>query len=390
MKRLPAFGHALLILIASLLTQVLPPAAFSQSHDPEEVQKAREEAVKAKREKVFYTNKFDLSGIPSYQPEQKVSGTIRIWGDDHKISFVKGWEEGFRKFQPDVAFEYHMKTTEQAIPGLYTERADIGLMGRQIMWDELLAYQRQFDHPPLEVSVATGSYNVSGWTFALGIFVNKQNPLTQLTMKQLDGIFGAERTGGWKGMEWDESAARGPEQNIRTWGQLGLTGEWADKPIHVYGFTTKYHFPDEFEKKVFHGGSKWNESMKEYANRTGEGGKFIVAGEDMMADLSKDPYGIAYGGLPYLTPETKALSIAAKDGVPYTPLTIETVQSRTYPLIRDDYFYVTREPGKALDPKVKEFVRYVLSREGQEFVMKNGKNLPLTTEMDREQLNKVE
>jgi phosphate transport system substrate-binding protein len=110
----------------------------------------------------------------------------------------------------------------------------------------------------------------------------------------------------------------------------------------------------------------------------------------MMADLSKDPYGIAYGGLPYLTPETKALSIAAKDGGPYTPLTIETVQSRTYPLIRDDYFYVTREPGKALDPKVKEFVRYVLSREGQEFVMKNGKNLPLTTEMDREQLNKVE
>jgi len=309
MKRLPAFAHALIILTVSLLAQILPPAAFPQSHDPAEVQKAREEAVQAKREKVFYTNKFDLSGIPPYKPEHKVSGTIRVWGDDHKVSFVKGWEEGFRKFQPDVTFEYHMKTTEQAIPGLYTERADIGLMGRQIMWDELLAYQRQFDHPPLEISVATGSYNVSGWTFALGIFVNKQNPLTQLTMRQLDGIFGAERTGGWKGMEWDESAARGPEQNIRTWGQLGLTGEWADKPIHVYGFTTKYHFPDEFEKKVFHGGSKWNENMKEYANRTGEGGKFIVAGEDMMADLSKDPYGIAYGGLPYLTPETKALAM---------------------------------------------------------------------------------
>jgi phosphate transport system substrate-binding protein len=383
--------HVALILTCASMTQVgVPPTAFSQSRDPEAVQKAREEAVRAKTEKAFYSNQFDLSGIAPYRPEQKVSGTIRIWGDDHKVNFVKGWEQGFRQFEPDVTFEYHMKTTEQAIPGLYTQRADIGVMGRQIMWDELLAYQRQFDHPPLEISVATGSYNVSGWTFALGIFVNKQNPISQLTMKQLDGIFGAERSGGWKGLEWDESAARGPDQNIRRWGQLGLTGEWADKPIHVYGFTTKYHFPDEFEKKVFHGGSKWNENLKEYANRTGEYGRFIVAGEDMMADLSNDPYGIAYGGMPYLTSKTKSLAIAAKEGERYVSLTIENVQNRTYPLTRDDYFYVTREPGRPLDPKIKEFIRYVLSRDGQEYVMKNGKNLPLTAGFDREQLGKLD
>src|SRR5260370_1101107 len=140
-------------------------------------------------------------------------------------------------------------------------------MGRQIMWDELLAYQREFETVPLEVTICTGSYNVSGWTFALGVFVNKDNPISKLTMKQLDGIFGAQRTGGWKGLEWDETVARGAEQNIRRWGQLGLTGEWKDQPIHVYGYSPKYHFPDEFAKKGFHGTYKWNERLIEYANK---------------------------------------------------------------------------------------------------------------------------
>ena len=127
------FQSVLILACAFLTPSVVAPTASSQSRDPEAVQKAREQAVKAKTEKVFYANKFDLAGIEPYRPEQKVSGTIRIWGDDHKVNFMKGWERGFHEFQPDVAFEYHMKTTEQAIPGLYTERADIGLMGRQIM-----------------------------------------------------------------------------------------------------------------------------------------------------------------------------------------------------------------------------------------------------------------
>ena len=365
----------------------------TSTQDPAEVQRARQKFLQERAAKKFYTKKFDLTGLPAYKPEQQVSGVIRQWGSNYFADspLAKVWEDGFRKFQPGVKFEDHLRTTEHAIPALYTRVADIGLMGRQIMWDELLAYQREFSALPLEITVCTSSYNVPGWTFALGVFVNKANPISKLTMKQLDGIFGAERTGGWKGLEWDQSIARGPESNIRTWGQLGLTGEWADKPIDVYGYNLKFHFADEFDKKVFNGGDKWTESLREYANQAKpDGSGLLTAAEIFMPELSKDRYGIAYTGIPYLTPETKAVALAVHDGGPYVELSLEKVQNRTYPLIRDVYSYSNREKGKPLDPKLREFLRYILSREGQEAVEQDGKFLPLTADAAREQLKKLE
>jgi phosphate transport system substrate-binding protein len=351
------------------------------------VQPTRDKTVQTQGAKVYYTKKFDLSGLPPYKPEQKVTGNIRQWGNNYIVNLVRVWEEGFGKFHPEVKFEDHLKTSEAAIPGLYTHVADIGLLGRQIMWDELLAYQREFNGPPMEITVCTGSFNAE--TFALGVFVHKDNPISQLTMEQLDGIFGAERSGGWNGLVWDTSVARGPEKNIRTWGQLGLKGEWADKPIHVYGYNLNYHFVDEFNKKVFHGGKKWNERLREYANYRNSEGRMIDSHEQFLADLGKDPYGIAYG-LMDLTPQTKAVALAVKEGGPYVELNLDNVQNRTYPLIRDIYFYLNREKGKPTDPKLKEFLRYILSREGQEAVMRDGKFLPLTAEAVREQLKKLE
>ena len=384
MNRRLSFGLTAVLLLMAY--------AFAQTRDPKELQKSRSQWVGEKGRKQFYTKRFSLDGLPHYKPEQKVSGIIHEWGSNYFMDSPLGqtWEQEFRKYQPDVRFDYNLKSSELGIPGLYTHVADIAPMGRQILWDELLAYQREFDRPPTEITICTGSYNVGGWTYALAVFVNKQNPITQLTLNQLDGIFGAARSGGWKGMEWDPSVARGPEENIRTWGQLGVTGKWADKPIHVYGYTLKYHFPDEFSRKVFHGGSTWNEALKEYANRNAPDGHLVVAGEDMLSDLSKDPYGIAYAGIPYLTPETKVLALAKTDGGPYVPLTLDTVQDRTYPLVRDIYFYLNREPGKPIEPKIKEFVRYVLSYEGQTALMNDGKYLPLTPEMLEPQLNKLE
>ena len=379
-----------LLLLIILMETLL--CAYRQNRDPKELQKSRTQWVGEKGKKQFYTTKFSLAGLPHYKPAEQVSGVIHEWGSNYFMDspLGKAWEAEFRKYQPGITFEYNLKSSELGIPGLYTHVADIAPMGRQILWDELLAYQREFDRPPTEITICTGSYNVGGWTYALAVFVSKQNPISQLSLKQLDGIFGAPRTGGWKGMEWDPSVARGPEQNIRTWGELGLKGEWADKPIHVYGYTLKYHFPDEFSKKVFHGASTWNEALKEYANRNAPDGHLVVAGEDMLADLSKDPYGIAYAGIPYETPETKVLALARNDGGPYVPLTLETVHDRSYPLIRDVYFYLNREPGKPLDPKIREFVHYVLSYEGQEALMKDGKYLPLMPDVLEEQLKKVE
>jgi phosphate transport system substrate-binding protein len=264
-------------------------------------------------------------------------------------------------------------------------------MNRKILREELLTYVREFRREPLEITLCTGSFNVSGWDFAYGILVNKANPISKLTMKQLDGIFGAERSGGWQGEVWDETVARGPEQNIRTWGQLGLSGDWKDKPIHVSGFSIKWPGAVGFANRVFKGGSKWNEKFREYMFRTDPDGTLHHPGELISADLGRDPYGIAFDGIQYSSSQTKAVALAAQDGGPYVELTIENVQNRTYPLSNDVYVYLNRERGKPVDPKLKEFLRYILSREGQEAVARDGKYLPLTdAEVVRKQLQKLE
>src|ERR1700730_1132087 len=174
-----------------------------------DIQKARAARVKARGEKVHYTNKFDLSGVPQYKPEQKVAGTIRIWGLNYLTdgNLAKYWEEGFRKYHPNIKIEWFTPTALVAIPGLYSGQADIGA-SRHITFDEILTFQRIFSYYPIEIPMVTGSFDVPGWAPADTIVVNKENPITRLTFDQLDGIFGAERGGGWDGTSWNAAAAR--------------------------------------------------------------------------------------------------------------------------------------------------------------------------------------
>jgi phosphate transport system substrate-binding protein len=247
---------------------------------------------------------------------------------------------------------------------------------------------------PTEISVATGGYEKRGTLWAVVIVVNKDNPIGKLSTKQLERIFGAERTGGWEGILYTAKYARGPEDNIRTWGQLGLEGEWANKEIHTYGYSAP-GFAIYFQRKFFHWSDKWNPNYRQYVeakeapdDRLGH----AVASERMLEDLSKDKYGIAWAALMHTKdyPGVKPLAIAAKDGGPYVELTPENVANRTYPLIRDAYFYINRAPGRPIEPKVKEFMRYILSREGQEDVVRQGVYNPLTPDYLREQLKKLE
>jgi len=204
-----------------------------------------------------------------------------------------------------------------------------------------------------------------------------------LTMKQLDGIFGAERMGGYEegGIVFMTRDARGPEENIRTWGQLGLTGEWKDKPIQTYGYaqTGMRHF---FELKVFHGGDKWNSNYREYAET---GTKMVAKGSgvgshDMLVTLSHDRYGIGWSGLGHAksVPGLKAIAIAKEDGGPYFEPTKLDFQTHDYPLSRNVFMYLNRPPGTTVDPKLKEFLLFVLSEEGQYILAHNGLHLPLT------------
>ena len=310
----------------------LPAAADAgaSTTDAAALSKARATGNKKRAQKVFYTKQFDLSGLAPYKPEQPVKGVIRQWGDNYlkDSGLIDLWETQFRGFHSEASFDDNLASSSVAFPGLITGAADLAPLGRQALWDELKGFEREGagtggegdtgDEEVVEVVVATGSYDVRGWTFALGVFVNKDNPIAHLTMEQLDGIFGAERSGGWNGLTWEPARARGPERNIRTWGQLGLKGEWAGQEIHTHGY---------------------------------------------VAPGSSDKY---------------------------VELNLDNVQNRSYPLLRDVYYYVKRRKGQPLDPKVKEFLRYILSREGQSQVQRDGKYLPLTAEVAREQLKKLD
>lgn len=378
-----------------------PPAAAST--DADALSKARAIGNKGRASRRFYTRQFDLSGLPSYVPEQTVSGSIRQWGNNYlqDSGLMDVWEAEFKRHHPGIRFENNLHSSSVAFPGLISGAADIAPMGRQALWDELKGFEREGAKggeegvggtEVVEIVVATGSFDVRGWTFALGVYVHRDNPIRQLSLEQLDGIFGSQRDGGWDGLTWDTSRARGPELNIRTWGQLGLRGEWADKPIQVYGYNMKYHFNDEIDKKVLRGSSKWNETMRAYSNVAGlkADGSLTPGGELIMDALADDRYGIAYTGIPFLNDRTRALALAPRGSHDYVPLTLETVQDRSYPLIRDVYYYLKREKGKPLDPKLREFLRYALSREGQAAIQADGKYLPLTPDVAREQLAKLD
>ncbi len=369
-----------------------PVAAWAQpdkTAEGLELQKARAATMKERGKKAYYAKRWDLSDLPSYQPGQKVKGTLRIWGSNYITDGNVGdyWKEAFRKFQPGVKLDYHLKTTVAAVPSLVFGVGDIGV-GRKLTFHELLLFQRYLDRDPVEIAVATGSYDVPGWQPGFGIVVHKNNPLTQLTLEQLDGIFGAERLGGWEGTSWHPEYGRGPEKNIRTWGQVGLAGEWKEMPITVYGLNLRYHQATEISDRILKGSDKWNERLRIYANFVTPDGKL---GRSLNSDLVKDRSGIAYVAAPtrQLPPELKIVLLAEKPSGPYVPYTLETLRDRTYPLFDQIYMYVDRPKGK-IDPKMREFLRFVVSREGQAEVMRDGKYLPLTAAVAQEQLRKLQ
>jgi phosphate transport system substrate-binding protein len=300
-------------------------------------------------------------------------------------TLMKYWQEGFRRYQPAVWFEDSLKGTASAQFGLHVNVADLALSGRELFPYEYYGIYRRSQLYPVEIAVATGSFDVRSKSTALGVFVHPDNPLSRLTLKQLDGIYGDQRTGGWQKIEWvEEGVARSAKDNIRTWGALGLTGEWAAKPIHVYGPPGLYPGGVSFfQTRVMGGADTWAESLQEFDDR-----------KLMMEALANDRYGIAYAAMAYQTARVKPLPLADNPEGPFVEPTRTNVANRSYPLTRTAYIYFapdrpTGDPSK-VDPKIKEFLRYVLSRQGQADVEREGDYLPLTADLVREQLQKLE
>jgi phosphate transport system substrate-binding protein len=326
---------------------------------------------------VFAQDPDYLQGLTPYSPQQSVSGTIRNWGNNYIPALMKRWEEGFQRYHPGVQFETNLKGTEAAVAGLYGKIADLAFVGREIYRPESKGFEGRFGYPPLAIEISSGSYNTPHKTFALMVFVHKDNPLARLTMTQLDAIFGCERM-------------RGAKEPIRTWGQLGLKGEWADRPIHVYGYNFDTGMAGFFRMTVLKDSYKWNDELQDFNNGRDAKGEVINAGVYILDALAKDRYAIAFANVLYANPNVKTLALAAKEGGPYIEPTKESVWRRAYPITRFTNVCINRPPGKPVEPKIKEFLRYILSRDGMEAVVRDGSYLPLTAELIDEQLRKLE
>ena len=230
----------------------------------------------------------DRSKLPNYPAQAAdfvagppMPGVIRVWGNDFMAKLEGLWEEGFHKTHPEIKFDDTLKSSAQALAGLYTNVADLGLLGREVWPTEVLGFQKMFQYEPLGIAVATGSFHTEGKTWPFIIFVNKSNPVSKLTLQQLDAIFGT-------------GLRRGAKEPITTWGQLGVTGPQASHRIHVYGYDMIIPgFTYGFQQIVFKGSDKWTGDLREYTNAHRPDGKLIhTAGDLMLDDLAKDPMAL--------------------------------------------------------------------------------------------------
>ncbi len=340
-----------------------------------------------------YTKRWDLSDLPHYKPKRQLQGKLRIWGNNYIKDGYLGeyWREAFKKFQPGIEIEYNLPTTGIGIPSLSAKASDLAMSRKAILMD-LLTFEQVYHHPVTEIAAVTGSYDVYGWMPAFIIVVNKDNPLDRISMKQLDGVFGGQRLGGYDGSVWrtDYPYRRGAEENIRTWGQLGLTGEWADKPIHPGGQTLRGNNTTQLSDNILRGSDQWNENYQAYANYIALDGKIVPWSIQARDAVAKDKYALFYVSPMSMSPDLKELAIQGWNGGPYVKRSLETIRDHTYPLYAHYYFYFNREPGKPVDPKVDEFTHFILSQEGQEQVQREGRYMPLTAEMVKAQLKKLE
>lgn len=281
--------------------------------------------------------------IPSYTKAAGVSGNIDSVGSDTMNNLMTFWCEGFARFYPNVRCQIEGKGSSTAPPALIAGTSQFGPMSRRMKSKEIDAFEKEAGYKPTAVPASID---------ALAVYVNKDNPIGCLSIKQVDAIFSKNRK-------------CGGGSDISTWGAAGLSGDWAGKPISTYGRNSASGTYGYFKKKALCRGD-YKDTVKEQP-----GSSAVVQG------ITEDLQGIGYSGIGYKTSGVKAIGIArtAEKGC-FGP-SLENVVGKKYPLGRYLYLYVNKKPNEALDPLRLEFLKYVLSREGQEIAIKDG-YLPLT------------
>jgi phosphate transport system substrate-binding protein len=318
--------------------------------------------------------------LPVYIPTTNVTGRIRLWGHgsfkhDFMRALIDSWIAQFNRYQPDVTFEYRMYGTASAVGAIYTGAGDIAILGEEISPAAARAFKRAKGYPPTEISIATGSVDANFFDYAHMIFVHADNPIDRLSLTELDAIFGAEH--------------RRAGRNIRRWGELGLTGEWADKRIRPYGWKTDVDFALFFRERVLGGSHRWNPDIEEYVHGTRGDGTQYDQGQRIIDALANDRHGIAISNVRYATPSVKPLALAWQPTGPYVDPTPANLISQAYPLVRIIPAIIDRAPDRSVEPRIREFLRFVLSREGQAALLEKSGYLPLGPKIAEAQLDKL-
>lgn len=310
--------------------------------------------------------------LADYRPIHSASGTVRICGSPQMAELLKLYQSGFAAVQPNVRFENKLDSTLAAVSGVSADRAEIGLLGRELWPSEAQAFTALKGHPPITIKIAMGSYDVPKATFALMVFVPRDNPISSLSLDQLEMIFA-------------DSAI-----SIHTWGELGMTGTWAKRPIHLYGFAKDNDKAQIFRRLAFKQNESWAAALKEFSNAPGPNG--ADAGELILRAVANDPDGIGISNVHYATPAVRALPLSARPGSLPVPPTRDAVAAGAYPLTRAVYMVVDPDIFASSDVEspvaeaVAEFLRFVLSKQGARAVLKEGNYLPLTPAMARNEL----
>lgn len=298
---------------------------------------------------------------------------IRCSGADTMHDLVAAWAREFALLQPGAVFDcnYRTKLSAEGVSAMLAGQTDIVTFVREPFASEIEALTKRTGQAPVFINVAGGSYATKSGTHAIAIFVNAKNPITQLSLKQLDAIYSRERR-------------RGAATAIVTWGQLGLKGEWAARSIHPYGMLHKRASGNppgivNFIKKWVLLDGEFRDNVNEQVDRSGE-----TALDAIVNRVAEDPFAIGYSGFAYAKEGTKTLSMAARDNGPYVAGTVQNVTSRAYPLSRQIYLGLVAGPDSRLPALLKAFVRYVLSAQGQQVVAEDHTHfIPLTEEQAR-------
>ncbi|PLX93969.1 MAG: phosphate-binding protein [Desulfuromonas sp.] len=293
--------------------------------------------------------------LSDYVKVQGVAGNLNSVGSDTLNNMMTFWAEGFRKKYPNVNIQIEGKGSSTAPPALIEGTSQLGPMSRKMKNKEVQKFEAKFGYKPTTIGVALDS---------LAVFLNKDNPIKGMSLQQVDALFSKNRKGG-------------AANDITTWGQLGLTGEWANKPVSLYGRNSASGTYGYFKKKALFKGD-YKDTVKEQP-----GSASVVLG------VTEDKGGVGYSGIGYQTSGVKAVALGKKEGDTQYEPTYANVMNGKYPLGRMLYINVAKEPNKPLPTLVKEFLKFALSKEGQEIVVKDG-YLPLTAELAQKELAKLD